>query len=197
MSMLLLAFGAAMTMGSAGWGAVAEAADATAATRIAATVQVVAALVALAWKPDGGGEADGQSFAQSWPQPDVSGTVDPGHGPVMVTIEYVISPERRPEFLEAIAALGRHRQAEGSVCWSLHERGRDPNRLVETNELATWGEHLLQRDRGSRASADLEEVVRACLRPETDPVVSHWLGATPAARTPHGQNTLQRLLGRM
>ncbi len=47
--------------------------------------------------------------------------------------------------------------------------------FVETNVVATWAEHLRQRQRQTAESRDLERRVAALLKPGTVPTVTHWV----------------------
>jgi hypothetical protein len=68
-------------------------------------------------------------------------------GPVLVTVEYRINPQRTAEFASAMLELGRVRRRDGAVDWGLYEdvaeqavltHAADPQSLVRTGLAKTW-----------------------------------------------------------
>ncbi len=48
---------------------------------------------------------------------------------------------------------------------------------MEVNLVATWDDHLRQRNRQSAEAVELEQLLRATLQEESEPRVVHWIGA--------------------
>jgi MFS family permease len=123
----------------------------------------------------GGGLVVGLPAARRWPLPDVrDADVTPGPwpvpelkmedegrtGPVLVTVEYRVDPDRHPAFREHMREVGRARRRTGALWWGLFRDGDDPECFMEAFLVATWEEHLRQHGERSTA-ADRDGVQRA------------------------------------
>ena len=103
---------------------------------------------------------------------------DPGHGPVLVTVEYRVPPERADDFREAMRPVGRARRRSGGERWGLFQDGADPERFLEVYVVATWEEHLRQhQERVTHTDRLFEERARALVVEGTEPTVEHLLWA--------------------
>ena len=71
----------------------------------------------------------------------------PDAGPVLVTVEYIVTPEREADFLEATADLRQSRLRTGGTSWELYRDGERPDRFVEIFSVPSWEEHLRQHRR--------------------------------------------------
>jgi len=100
-----------------------------------------------------------------WRTPIVLADVDL-EGPVLVTVEYDVAPERVPEFIEAMREYGRVRRRDGASRWGICRDLEVPNRYLETFVVSSWAEHLRQHDRITRADSPLEERIRGYTRNE-------------------------------
>jgi MFS family permease len=197
MSIFLLVFAAAMTIGIALWGTVAESVGASATIRIAAGCQVAAALVSIAIRLPAGDNADGEGRERAWPAADISSERELSHGPVYITVQYEVRPDCVDQFVQVLAELGVRRRAEGSLRWSCYQHGSESSRYIETNEVATWGEHLRQRERGSRLDVELEAQIATLLAPDTLPIVAHWFAPKrPTSEIDADAWSLHRIVGR-
>jgi MFS family permease len=103
-----------------------------------------------------------------WRLPPITeAEVDSG-GPVLVTIEYQVAPERAPEFIEAMHEYGRVRRRDGASRWGICRDLETPDRYLETFIVGSWAEHLRQHDRLTRADSELEKRLRSYVRAEPD-----------------------------
>lgn len=193
LSMFLLVFSGAMALGSVAWGLFAERFGVPAGMGAAALTQAIAAGASLIWRLPADDDARAIMAQHEWPAPSLASKPDLGQGPVMVSVTYDVSAERRASFLAAMHALGPLRRTEGSTAWTLYESGRSPGRFIELNVVATWGDHLRQRDRGSAAALAHESDIAASLVPGSSPEVDHWFGSTPA-RTRTDTSWVQHIL---
>jgi quinol monooxygenase YgiN len=80
--------------------------------------------------------------------------VEPEEGPVLVTVEYRVYPERSQEFVRVMHEFGRIRRRDGAARWGLFRDLADPTRYLETFLVESWAEHLRQHER--LTMADLE-----------------------------------------
>lgn len=193
LSLFLLVFSAAMAIGSLAWGLFAEHFGVSAAMGAAALTQALAAGAAALWRLPADDDARAISAVHAWPAPEMTAEPDPRQGPVMVSVTYDVVPERRASFLAAMHALGPLRRTEGSTAWTLYESGRASGRFIELNMVATWGDHLRQRDRGSAAAVAHEADINATLVPGSSPQVEHWFASVPS-RTNTDTTWVQHIL---
>jgi MFS family permease len=96
-----------------------------------------------------------------WPEPHITITPDPDDGPVLVTCEYTIDPANADAFAIAMRALRRARRRDGAVRWGVWYDLNQPSRQVESYIVASWGEHLRQRERSTEADREAWQRVRA------------------------------------
>jgi hypothetical protein len=98
-------------------------------------------------------------------------------GPVLVTVEYRIDPQRTAEFALAMLELGRVRRRDGAVDWGLFEDVAEQGRYLETFMVESWAEHLRQHERATVADRQIWERVRSFHLSEAPPAVSHLVYA--------------------
>jgi hypothetical protein len=116
--------------------------------------------------------------SEHWDEPDMAIEPDPAHGPVLVTVEYRVPPERADQFREAMQPVGRARRRSGGERWGLFQDGADPERFVEVYVVATWEEHLRQhQERTTHTDRLFEERARELVAEGTQPKVEHLLWA--------------------
>ena len=109
--------------------------------------------------------------------------VSHARGPVLVTVEYLIDPADREEFLHHIHLLGGTRRRDGAVQWGVMEDAAQPGRFLEYFLLDSWLEHLRQHERVTHEEQHLQDKLRALHRDAQPPSVRHFVGATPSS--PH------------
>jgi hypothetical protein len=98
---------------------------------------------------------------------------DADAGPVLVTVEYQVHPERASEFIKTMRKYGRVRRRDGASRWGICRDLENPDRYLETFVVGSWAEHLRQHDRLTRADSHLEKQLRECTGRE--PMVRHLL----------------------
>ncbi len=92
-----------------------------------------------------------------WPEPVVVVRPEPDDGPVLVTVEFQIDPNRSMEFRRAMKDMKRVRRRDGAFRWGLFGDTSDPGRFVETYLVESWAEHLRQHERITEADRKIEE----------------------------------------
>jgi MFS family permease len=166
----MLVFQGAVAAGSATWGAVAVRAGLERALLYAGVGLILSsALVLFLRIPD---EAVDLTPWNPWRAPDVSGGIE-FEGPILVTIEYEVIPERVSDFITAIHGYERIRRRDGASRWGVYRDLEAPNRYLETFMVSSWAEHLRQHERLTRADSQIEDLVRACIR--DIPIVRHMV----------------------
>jgi MFS family permease len=162
------------TLGSAIWGEVASAAGLPTAHFLAAAGALLAVPLTWRWKLQ---TASGMDLtpSMSWPAPIVTGHVGNDQGPVMVTVEYRISPKDREAFLTALEGLGHERRRDGAYAWGIFEDISDRSRFLETFFVESWLEHLRQHERVTNADRMLEDRILHLV--QGTPKITHLIAA--------------------
>ena len=164
----LLVFQGAVAGGSAVWGAVAVRAGIGQALLWAGVGAIVSAASALFLRVSD--ENPDLTPWNHWRLPPVQDDLD---GPVLVTVEHDVFTGREAQFLEAMREYGRVRRRDGASRWGICRDIEASNRYLETFVVPSWGWHLRQHDRLTRADSELENRLRSYTRRE--PVVRHLL----------------------
>jgi MFS family permease len=175
LSIFILVYQGTFALGSATWGAVAQRAGLQVAL-ISAGIGTLGSVIFVffARLPDSPGDL---SPWNHWRMPVLVrelGT-DLDRGPVLVTVEYTVLPERQAEFVKAIHQYGRIRRRDGAYQWGIFRDTEIRDRYVETFLVASWAEHLRQHERETLADHALDERLRNCVTAE--PKVHHLIAA--------------------
>jgi MFS family permease len=83
--------------------------------------------------------------------------LDLREGPVLVTVEYVIDPQRTDEFLQVMQESRRNRLRHGMLSWGLFRDSADPRRYIEHFVDESWVEHLRHFERMTAFDVALRE----------------------------------------
>src|SRR5215470_1207047 len=173
MAVFMLVYMGTWTAGSAFWGYVAGR-QGTHISLIAAAIGTALCpiLVLISRLPDTPVDLGAWDH---WGKPLLVGEVDPSQGPVLVTVEYEVEPNKADEFLEALHKFARVRRRDGASRWGVYRDTEHPTYFVETFIVESWAEHLRQHGRLTRGDRYLEENVG---RFESKPIkVRHFIYA--------------------
>lgn len=110
-----------------------------------------------------------------WDQPTHAFEPCSNDGPVLVTLEYYIDPEKAEEFTLAMQTLARVRRRDGAIQWGLYQDVSDPSRFVETILVDSWAEHRRQYNRVTNSDKLVEERVLAFHIHEEPPKLSEMV----------------------
>lgn len=166
----MLVFQGAVAGGSAAWGAVAARAGVGHALFWSGAGAIAAAALGLFLRlPDTSVDLTPWNH---WRLPAVPPDVEDA-GPVLVTVEYHVSADRVPEFIETMHRYGRIRRRDGASRWGICRDLETAGRYVETFVVSSWAEHLRQHDRVMHADRHLEERIRGCV--VSEPRVRHLI----------------------
>jgi predicted MFS family arabinose efflux permease len=179
LAMFVTVFFGAMTAGSALWGQLASAFGLPAAHFIAAAGAVAGIALTWRWKLQGGQGVD-LAPSMHWPAPVLAVDASADRGPVLVTVEYQINPEKRDGFLIAIRDLGQQRQRDGAYSWDVFEDAAASGRFLETFMVASWLEHLRQHQRVTNADKVVQDAIRE-FGAAGEPKVTHFIAASLAS----------------
>ncbi len=170
---LVVLFGS-MAFGSAVWGQLASQLSISDALLIAAVTQFLGIIVTTGFRLQKG-EAIDNAPSGHWPAPIVDDEPEPDQGPVLVTVEYHIEPEKRQQFLELMQELHRARKRDGAFFWSIFSDVAKPNRIIETFMTESWLEHLRQHERSTNADYILQKSISNISSTTQPPVVEHYV----------------------
>jgi predicted MFS family arabinose efflux permease len=165
----MLVFQGAVAAGSAMWGAAAARIGLSEALLWAGMGTIMSTVLGLFLRlPDV--SVDLTSW-NHWRLPPVLDANTDAGGPVLVTVEYHVDPERVPEFIKTMHQYGRVRRRDGASRWGICRDIEIADHYLETFIVSSWAEHLRQHDRLTRADSHLEERLHSCTRHE--PKVRH------------------------
>ena len=175
LAIFILVYQGSYSLGTAVWGAVAQRSGVATALVCAGLGTIATAAIALvAQLPDSTADL---SPWNHWRMPVVIGELgtDVEKGPVLVTIEYAVSPKRTVEFVDAMHAYGRVRRRDGAYHWAVFRDTEAADRYLEIFLVNSWGEHLRQHERQTQADRALEGRIYSYLSGE--PMVRHLIDA--------------------
>jgi hypothetical protein len=161
------------------WGKLAELTSVSLSLGVAAVSLVVATILTRHRTLEGG---EDHTPTHPWQEPVPARPIDPREGPVMVTIEYFIDPQRAAEFDEAMAETRSSRLRAGAVSWGLFEDLEHPGRYVEYFACDSWADYLRRFDRFTAADERLHAERHALHIAEGPPRISRFLARHPPAR---------------
>jgi len=182
LSIFMLITQGGLAGGSVVWGAIGSRVSVGAALLLSGLVTIATiALGLVARLPD---QVADVSPWNHWPMPAILRNRAPGpdEGPVLVSIEYHVAPARTRELLDAIQRYGPIRRRDGASYWGVFRDLEQPDRYVESFLVASWGEHLRQHERLTRADGAIEQEVRRYV--QDDPIVRHLIYAEPEDQRP-------------
>jgi len=176
LSVYMLIFYAGLTAGSALWGAVADHAGVAESLLISVAGMVIGLLFTLRFHLKSG-EGLNLSPSRQWPTLIVHHEPEPERGPVLITVEYQIDPERSSEFTRAMDEVRRIRRRDGALQWGLFTDSAVAGRYTEVFLMKSWLEYLRQRERATVSDRDTVEKVRVFHTGPEGPVVHRLIAA--------------------
>lgn len=174
LAIFILVYQGSFALGSAAWGAVAQSAGIRLALVLAGIGTVATTVLALFAKlPD----STDLTPWNHWRMPVVVREDDSylDQGPVLVTVEYAVIPERKTEFLDAIHQYARIRRRDGAYRWGVFRDTEVADQYLEIFLVHSWAEHLRQHERLTQGDRELERLLQSYVT--KDPVVHHLIYA--------------------
>jgi hypothetical protein len=110
-----------------------------------------------------------------WTDPVVVNEPHQRDGPVLITIDYEIDPERAGEFIEAMREVKRIVRRDGAMRWALFNDTADPSHYIETFLVESWAEHMRQHARITNEDRAAQDRARSFHRGEIQPRVTHLI----------------------
>lgn len=164
LAVYLFVFQGSMTVGSVLWGASAE--RTSLAKALLASGIGIAACLFLRLPFPLPKTSPSLDVWDHWPKPTMFAEPEPDEGPVLVTVEYKIDPDKAQEFLEAINKYQRIRRRDGATRWGVYYDSEHSGRYLEIFLVDSWAEHERQHGRFTLADRTAEDqVLRYALDP--------------------------------
>jgi len=110
--------------------------------------------------------------------------IGPDEGPVMVTVEYLVDPQRAAEFAAVMQLTRAARLRQGALSWGLFRDTAQPGRYVEYFVDESWVEHQRRLERFSAADAELRERRLAFHLGTEPPLLRRYVADSHEARPP-------------
>jgi len=101
---------------------------------------------------------------------------DRDDGPVLVTVEFLVAPEKAEEFRALMRELREQRLRDGARRWRLYHDLQNQERFLELFRLDSWNEHVLQHERVTMDDLRVREALNALHKGPQPPKVTHFLG---------------------
>ena len=132
LAVYMLIFTASMTAGALLWGLVAERFGLQATFLAAAAVLMPGVVAGVVWRVPEIGHLDPQPVIY-WPAARLAFDPEADAGPILVTVEFIVTPERQAAFLEAMGQLRRSRRRTGASRWDLYGTATGPTALSRSS----------------------------------------------------------------
>jgi hypothetical protein len=152
----MLVFAGGFSVGSAIWGAVATHQNLKVSLLYSAGGLGLGLLAAIRYPVRIQVESD-VTPSLHWGEPHLLLEPRPEHGPVLVTLEYLIDTQDKDQFAKAMRNLSIIRRRDGAIRWGLFQDAANPGRFLETFIVETWMEHRRQHERMTMADRSVEE----------------------------------------
>jgi predicted MFS family arabinose efflux permease len=116
----------------------------------------------------------------------------PDDGPVTITVETVIRPEDREEYLSLTEQLRLIFLRNGALLYRVEENLENPGTFRTEMLVASWGDHVRQHSRTTKAETEIAERAWSLHSGENEPVVRHYIKANRMS-TPLGFGHFRKL----
>jgi MFS family permease len=159
-SVYLLVFFGGLAGGGALWGAVAVWTGIPMAFVVAAGCLMVGGIASWPFALSEGEELDLRPSDGWGGATHVAEGLELEEKPVLVIVEYTITPEDALAFMKAVSALKSIRLRDGAIRWNLFHDISDPSSYVESFIVESWVEHLRQHERLTVSDKEIMDGVR-------------------------------------
>jgi MFS family permease len=182
MSFYLMVFQGGNAVGSAVMGIAAAQIGLSPTLTIAAAGLALGPLAALRWRFRPIPPED-LLPAGDMPAPHLAADQTP-EGPVLVGVEYWARPGNEAELLAALEDTRFSRRRTGATRWRAWQDASERRRILEQFIVASWDEHLRQRERRTKRDQARLDRLRGMTDPEHPVTVTHWLAVSPTKPDP-------------
>jgi MFS family permease len=145
----------AMALGGIIWGTVAVSFGITPTLTVAAVLLFLSLILAIPLSINFTGKLDFDPAPVTSFSHKLIYLPQPGDGPVAVMYEYQVDAGRAPEFMELMKQVRLIHLRNGAFSWRLHEDLTRPNTFCIEMLVPSWTQHILQRERMTKAEKAL------------------------------------------
>ncbi len=167
----LLGLQGTFTVGAVFWGVVAEQVGAQQALLGAAGLMLISALIVLRVRLDDYVDMDTTPVA--FVDLPTATSVHDHDGPILVTAQWVIQPDSRQAFMEAMQQVHRGLKRNGAVHFNLVEDVSEPGHILESFTMATWAEFQAINERTTASDRRVEDALKAATGGTLAPLRAH------------------------
>jgi MFS family permease len=171
-----------MAAGSWIWGATADAYGVRFALLCAGAAMLVSVLVGLKMRLPGFGTLDLDPL-DPFVEPSLRLDLKARSGPIMLMIDYTISQDDIPAFLEAMTARRRIRIRDGAQQWLLLRDLENPEIWTESYHFPTWVEYLRHNHRRTKADAEVTRTLQGLHKGPAKPRIHRMIERQTVPRT--------------
>jgi hypothetical protein len=157
----LMVFLGSQAAASPVWGLVTQHLGLRVAVLAAAALVGVSAAAGLVLRVPENQNLDRSALAY-WGAAPVTLDPEPTVGPIVVSIEYEVTPGQEADFRMAMESMRRSRLRSGATRWDLYRAGERPDLCYEQFQVPTWQEHQRQHD--GRLTAEDQAIENAAFR---------------------------------
>lgn len=175
LSCYLIVFFGSMALGSAIWGLIATHLNISYAFIFSSIGLFIGLIFIRRVQLPSQNEKANLSPSMHWPQPVLAVEPHLEDGPVLITVEYRIDPNKAKEYSEVMHQLSVLRRRDGAIQWGLYHDLAVPERYVETFIVESWAEHLRQHERVTFEDRKIEDRAHTFHTGDGLPPVSHYL----------------------
>ncbi len=161
----LLTLQGSFALGAFVWGSVAQETSLSTALVSAGVVMAGSALLVTLLPLSRYMDVDTET-AQLIPDPPTVTSVHDEDGPILLTVDWDIEPERRDEFIAAMQPVRRALKRQGALSFHLVENVERPGHMVESFTMATWSEYRRLPQRSTVDDKAIHEALVAAAGPD-------------------------------
>jgi len=183
MSFYLVVFQGGNAIGSAALGVAAQHAGLSPILLVAAAGLALGPLANLRWRFQSIEPAD-LVPAGDVPHPGPPASGAETDGPVLVSVQYTALPGQANELITQLRDARFARRRTGATRWRAWQDAADSQRILEQFVVASWLDHLRQRERMTRRDQNRFDRIRALTDSATPTTVTHWLTARAQPKPP-------------
>ena len=169
-------------LGAVIWGRIAEWTSVPVSLGLAAASLLATLALTRDRVLEGAQEEEDHTPTHPWQEPEAVLPIELDEGPVMITLEYLVDPERRGEFESIMAESRSARLRQGAVSWGLFEDVQRPGRFVEYFACDSWADYLRRFDRFTAMDERLQAMRYAFHLGTEPPRISRFIAKHPPAR---------------
>lgn len=178
LAVVLLVMQAAIAVGSAAWGWIAERHGTPESFLAAAATLFACGIAALRVRLPDVSRADFTPAEFRLPS-ELAASIDHDEGPVLVTIEYEVEAARAHDFVATMDAVRRMRRRRGAWRWGLFADAERPGTWVESFLVESWLDYLRQRERLTVVDREIGQRAVAFHVGARPPVVRYLVARAP------------------